>query len=358
MSFGSDQGANQDADEAATAAGGAQGARENVPAMRSHEGSVEDRNAIFEKLRADARACTSDEIEPIENVFARAHQAGIVGGRLKVLQKDLDDATGLGAGALADLRRSEKARLGGVILDTAERAATFYLAKVKEEGLQCLFDEGAVFFYETAPAGRLPIGDENFHCPVGVEELSSHIADTLKGLPLVEREQGRREILRHVQAKVARPGYLADATPGLNCDSGFAMWDAASQAVVLVPHDPEHRARFRVPVAFDPDAEAPDFMEALTRALPDQSARDALQEFIGAVLLGQLPSKENVRRMMILYGATRSGKSTLIDVLLMLIPPAAVASVPPEDWSSEFERARLSGVALNVCTELKGGKLP
>jgi phage/plasmid-associated DNA primase len=33
------------------------------------------------------------------------------------------------------------------------------------------------------------------------------------------------------------------------------------------------------------------------------------------------------------------------------------ASVPPDSWSSEYSRARLLGVTLNVCTELAGDKL-
>ena len=352
-----DQGATQDEGGAAVAARLARDASRERTAARSQDSSVDD-DTVFEELVATAGECAKDKIKGIESVMWRTHQAGLPLSRVSFIESVVGEVTGLPAKVISDISRSEKGRIGGVLIRTPTEAAVYYIAKVEEAGFLGVYDEGTVFIYEASVPGQAVIDDQEFHARVEDDVLASDIAEVLKGHPLLETARGLKEIFQHVKAKLARPGYMADARPGLNCENGFAAWDPELGKVVLLEHDPAHKARYRAPVEFDETASAPAFLAGLERVVPDQSKRDALQEFFGAMLFGVLPEKDSARRMLIMNGPTRTGKSSLTELLQMIIPASAVSSVPPDEWSSEFGRARLAGAHLNICTELKGDRLP
>ena len=307
----------------------------------------------FEQRCREAAASSADDIEGVEALLYACHQDGIEGGRLKLVEAAIEGATGWKPHVIAALSNSEKKRFKGRVLSTPDGLAEAYIAELLVHYVDALFDEGALHVYAELEAE--PMSDVNFYSRVSHAELEADVTDFLRGHPLMDRAHARKEVLRLVAVKLARQGFFAGFTPGLNCLNGFATWDAESQALVLLEHAPEHRARFRAPLEFGSAATAPVFLNGIRRVLPDSSRQMALQEFIGAILFGSLPDKENVRRMLVLYGATRSGKSTILDLLQMLFPPSVVTSVPLAEWSSEFARARLAGMYLNVCTELNGG---
>jgi P4 family phage/plasmid primase-like protien len=61
--------------------------------------------------------------------------------------------------------------------------------------------------------------------------------------------------------------------------------------------------------------------------------------------------------MFVLFGPRNTGKSTLISILMGLVPEYATCSVPPEEWNHQYNRAHLDGKLLNVVTELGGGRI-
>ncbi|WP_374470249.1 hypothetical protein [Phenylobacterium sp.] len=314
--------------------------------------------AKFEHWLDEARGCSPRDVEGIKAVLSGCHNDQITDGYLSLVISAIHDATEIPAAALRELSNTLRNTVGERVCSTPAAVAEAYRDEVRKDFDEFFYDEGCYWLW------KAPVDEENAQEDEGVflrrraEEVRRDMRRRLPDVTLLQREHGQREAERHLAAIVASKGYLADAMPGLNCCNGYVTWESETQQLEVYEHDACTKSRIRVPIDFDRDAVAPAFVAGLERVLPDQSACDALQEFVGSILFGRLPEKENVRRMLVLHGATRSGKSTLIEVLQLLFPPSAMASVSPEDWSSEFERARLSGVVLNVCTELKGGKLP
>lgn len=76
----------------------------------------------------------------------------------------------------------------------------------------------------------------------------------------------------------------------------------------LLPHDPSHLITKITPCAYQPDAVAPQFQEALARSLPDADVRGFLQRAIGYGITGSI--REQI--MFLMVGRGGNGKSTLL----------------------------------------------
>ncbi len=74
-----------------------------------------------------------------------------------------------------------------------------------------------------------------------------------------------------------------------------------------------------------------------------------LQEFAGACLIG---IATRFALVLVLLGDGSDGKSTIGKVVAGIMPDGTVAAVAPQLWGSEYRRAQLRGVHLNVVAEL------
>lgn len=74
----------------------------------------------------------------------------------------------------------------------------------------------------------------------------------------------------------------------------------------------EDRVLWKLPVEYDPEANCPGFRSALKQWLPDEEARDKIQEFIGYALDFNSVTRD---AMLMLLGPTRTGKSTFLKVI-------------------------------------------
>ncbi|HEY1695818.1 MAG TPA: phage/plasmid primase, P4 family [Polyangiaceae bacterium] len=151
--------------------------------------------------------------------------------------------------------------------------------------------------------------------------------------------------------RVARPGFFADAAPGLAFANGFAV--VTAEGVALVPHAPEHRARYGYPFDYPgnlPPAQYLRFLEALFRDDDDRHEKIAcLQEHAGASLIGHAPVYQ---RALVLVGNGNEGKSTSTSIISRAFPPGSVEAIAPQEWGQEYRRAMLAGKLLNVVAEL------
>lgn len=117
----------------------------------------------------------------------------------------------------------------------------------------------------------------------------------------------------------------------------------------LVDHSPEHRLLNRLPVIFDPTATCPGFDRFLVRTIPDEGMRGLVQEFFGYVLLGHA----RFQVAFIIIGPKRSGKSTIVRVLVGLVGTDNVSHLSLKDITdSRFGPAHLYGKKLNAFADL------
>lgn len=150
-----------------------------------------------------------------------------------------------------------------------------------------------------------------------------------------------------------REGFFDSEQPGVAFANGFYSADGE-----LLPHRPEHRARFAFPFDYNPGLEPVAFLHYLrslwiteeqTRAEVD--ALISLVRQIIAVFAAGLATR--YQRAFILLGNGANGKSVLLDVISALFPEGeTVTAVPPQDWGQEYDRATLAGSRVNIVAEL------
>jgi P4 family phage/plasmid primase-like protien len=169
--------------------------------------------------------------------------------------------------------------------------------------------------------------------------------------PLSIRAQDVSGAVRLAYDRVAEPGFFAWGTPGLAFANGFVS--VAMDAVKLVPHSPDHRARFAYGFDYAGNAPPLSFLKFLHSLFRDDSDREekifCLQEMLGASLIGQAT---RYQRSMVNIGEGGEGKSTLVNIVARAFPPGSVEAIAPQDWGQEYRRAMLAGKLLNVVAEL------
>ncbi len=196
--------------------------------------------------------------------------------------------------------------------------------------------------------------DEALHFWKGhtADEVSDNIAETYQGFPVVSRSADVKATVSAIARTLRHERFFADERPGLNLAGRFLTWDTERKKLCLLKPSPDHRARFRLPFAYDKDAKAPVFLAGLNRVLPEDDRRDAVQEFIGAMLLRLDLPGDNARHALMLKGQANSGKSTIIKVVAMLLPENRVSHVEPSSWGRVNSRIRLEHALANTVTEL------
>jgi len=125
----------------------------------------------------------------------------------------------------------------------------------------------------------------------------------------------------------------------------------------LRPHCRDDYRTTQIPVAYDPDATAPrwiQFLEEVFRDDEDKARKmEALHELIGYTLM----SHARHEKFVMLIGPGANGKSVLLSVLYGLCGPINVAGVQPSNFDNRFQRAHLHQKLANIVTELRQGEV-
>ena len=156
--------------------------------------------------------------------------------------------------------------------------------------------------------------------------------------------------------RLTQERFFSGAADGLAFANGFAT--VTADGVALRPHAPEHRARTAYDFDYDGSATSATFDRMLDMAFgadPDGDAKAAaLQEMTGACLLGIATRYQTA---FFLFGPGGEGKSAMLDVLRGAMPPGSVTAIPPAQFASEYTRAQLAGVRMNVVAELPEARI-
>lgn len=243
--------------------------------------------------------------------------------------------------AEGNLARGDAPELGRLLLHTVRGTSS----------VDPVYDGDTLHRYEDETGVWIPVED------IDLRRVVATFAGMPAGLPpkpLKLSESAIKGAVRAAKDAAYRKGFFAQEQAGVAFENGFAT--VHDGAVVLLPHDPEHRAKYRLAFTFDPDARAPlwiSFLEDVWRDFSedDLAARVAmLEEWIGAALLGL---GTTYQRSLILVGdAGANGKSTLLSVVRALFPPEAVRASGPQQWTNLFYLAELAGARINIVNEL------
>jgi putative DNA primase/helicase len=125
----------------------------------------------------------------------------------------------------------------------------------------------------------------------------------------------------------------------------------------LRPHRKENYRTTQIPVAYDPQADAPlfrAFLQQVFRDDPDILDKiKCLLELMGYTLM----SHARHELFVMLIGPGANGKSVLLAILESLAGVENVAGVQPANFDRSFQRAHLHQKLANIVTELKQGEV-
>ncbi len=117
----------------------------------------------------------------------------------------------------------------------------------------------------------------------------------------------------------------------------------------LRPHTPEPPFTVGLPVPFEPDAKCPRFEKFLEQALPNHETRDAILEFSGYLLWPW----NSLRKMLVLWGPSTTGKSTFTAVLNGVYGTDNIAAIDLSGLADDkFLAAEIADKIANVRSDI------
>jgi P4 family phage/plasmid primase-like protien len=220
-------------------------------------------------------------------------------------------------------------------------------------GPNAVYTDGHIYVFRPGVWEPVPVNQQ----PRDIAAFAgSPVADgkTVRALRLSAR--GCKGVLELAQARLSKPGFFDDAKCGLAFANGFVALEG--NRVVQRDGAPEHRARFAYPFTYILESSIPrwtSFLESLWEGDDDSADKVAsLQEFVGASLFGLAP---RMKRCLMLFGDSNSGKSTLLDVVRALFPDGSTTAVGLHEMEHEYRRAMLAGALLNTVAEVSSKEL-
>jgi len=124
---------------------------------------------------------------------------------------------------------------------------------------------------------------------------------------------------------------------------------------VLKPHQREHYRTTQIPLAYNPDADAPRFKQFLREIFAGDADADCKQKALLELIGYTLVSHARYEKFALLIGGGANGKSVVLDVVKALVGKDNVAAVQPSEFSNKFQRAHLHMKLANLVTEIKEG---
>ncbi|MBG9587991.1 DNA primase family protein [Cytobacillus firmus] len=122
----------------------------------------------------------------------------------------------------------------------------------------------------------------------------------------------------------------------------------------LHPHSPEFLSTVQIPIEYDPNATAPQFMSFMKAiTIDDSQLINVHQETVGYWLTIETKAEKAVYY----YGGGANGKSVMASIVTALVGEDNVSSVPLSEFSQTFGMENLIGKSLNIAAENEmGGK--
>lgn len=159
-------------------------------------------------------------------------------------------------------------------------------------------------------------------------------------------KQFREEVLEHIRINTYVSLEEFDTDPDiLNLRNGLFHIRKGE----LTPHTPNFLSLNQLPVAYEPKARARLFEKKLNEALPDVDDRLLLLDHFAACLW----RNPRLKKALMLFGDTDSGKSTFLNVLITLLGHENVSDVTLQDLEQHrFQSFNLVGKLANIFADI------
>ena len=185
-------------------------------------------------------------------------------------------------------------------------------------------------------------------------ELSQIIRDIAETVDYKESlTKAIREVLAYVMSyDVYRDYPFNQAKDIIPVKNGVVKIDYESGTASLLPHSPEHRITFALPVVYDPDASGDTFHKEVIGQYVDPETVDVLY-MIPAIALLQSQGTKPYKKAFILQGDANAGKTTFIEWLTRLFGPENISRASLHQITTDrFIHGVLEGKLLNAYDDL------
>ena len=214
--------------------------------------------------------------------------------------------------------------------------------------------EGRFWHYD----GRMwRVVPDQWVCGKVLETITSNPAKNQKTASLMG------QVLTLLKAKLAVKddflGFVANPPPVINCANG-ELWIGPDGSVELRPHRPESYLRHCLKVAYDPDAQCPEYDRAVREIFSRSDDPKALVRHWNELMGYMIQPNRNVPLIVILLGGGDNGKTVLIVTVMRLLGDQLVHAHRVDDLDKHrFAVGSLFGKLLFVDDDVRAGaRLP
>lgn len=187
-----------------------------------------------------------------------------------------------------------------------------------------------------------------------IDDLAIRVGRQFSASKLCKKLSDYRQIATLVASLTEKEDFFYEAPSGITAGGDFYHVTLDGE-IKSIPVEAKHRQRTSVGAKPDFDAKAPLLNSLLENAFGSGAAGENQQQLLqmafGAALTCTL---WRYRRVIMLYGASSTGKSTLLEVLKRFFPADRVGATNPASWTQEYHAGALAGRALNLVGELDG----
>lgn len=155
-----------------------------------------------------------------------------------------------------------------------------------------------------------------------------------------------QDTLEQLKNKVSFEGDIFDS-PILRNKINFknGIYNVKSQS--LEPHSSDIKTNIQINAEIDESAQCPNFFQFIKESLSEKDVQIA-QELMGYLLIPETAAE----KAFILYGPGRTGKSTFLKLIELIIGKKHISNVPLQGLSDKFKTSLLFGKLANIYADL------
>ena len=232
-----------------------------------------------------------------------------------------------------------------------------------QQVLRCSFAGGKHLILGTD--GRFWHFDDRLWRPVPDPWVSGKIFEVIECNPVKNQKTAAllHQVITLIKAKLAVKddvlAFVADPRPVINCVNG-ELWIAEDGSVSLRSHRPEFHLRHCLDVAYDPNAQCPNYDPAVLEIFGAAANPKAMARHWNELVGYLIQSRRNIPAILVLLGGGANGKTALIRTVIRLLGSQLVQSQRIEDFEkSRFAMGSLFGKLLLVDDDVRAGaRLP
>lgn len=160
-----------------------------------------------------------------------------------------------------------------------------------------------------------------------------------------------KAVVGHLKGICERTDVFAQTPLGIHVANGFLV--IGDESMELQEFSPSHFSRNSSPIAFDPKARCPVFLDKVLRPALDEDDISLLQYYAGQCLLG----RNLTQTVLILHGEGGTGKGTTSNVIQKLVGVHNCQELRTEHLEERFELYRYIGRSLLYGADVDPGFL-